>query len=151
MTDERTFSQAELDQVIKERLERERTKTDTVQKEVADQLAALQAKHAAQTTEFDKVKEEASELPTLKRAKLVEDLAREHKLDPRLTGRITGDTKEEIEADIAGLKADLEALTAGGIPSIPGSEPAKPKRTSTQSVLDEVQRVNDMRNTRRPK
>lgn len=147
MTEELKFSQEDLDRVVKDRLGREKVKFT----EIADQLVVLQKDHNELEDKYGKVKDIAEEVPTLKRAKLVAEVAEELALPQRLVGRITGETREEIEADVKSLLADLEPLSSGDIPNVPGGQPAKPKLSRRESMLKEMGKINDEGRTHRTK
>jgi hypothetical protein len=100
---EKTFTQAQLDKIIANRLpEYENLKGK------ADQFDALtQTAQSAQEQEADwRAKAEAAETELAWRDTLLlrQEIAAVKGLDPRMWSRIQGETREEIEADIGELQ-----------------------------------------------
>lgn len=141
MSDEKLFDQEELNKVVQKRIREEKERHADELTNVANQLTESQDKNKELEEKYSKVKDIAEEVPTLKRAKLVAEVAEELELPRRLVGRITGETREEIEADVKSLMADLEPLSSGGIPGIPGSAPAKPKLSAEQKWLEDARKT----------
>lgn len=124
-------SQAELDKIIQDRVAREKNKNnELVQKNATlearvQELEPLEAATQTDTQRWEKEKkqliDEVTELRTLKanteRSDLVREIAKDKGLPDGFLNRVSGDTPEEIEADVDSL---LETL--GG--SIKATKPA---------------------------
>lgn len=109
---EKTFTQAQLDKIIANRLPEFES-----YKAKASQFDALTATaQSAEEAQADwKAKAEAAETEVAWRDTLLlrQELAASKNLDPRLWSRIRGETKEEIEADIG----ELQGFTASRRPA----------------------------------
>jgi len=98
----KTFTQAELDHIVGERLSKERAKYGDYNdlKTAAQKLAELEA---SQQTAAEKLTAELTTHKTAAQQAASENLrlrvAMEKKLDASLVDRLRGSTKEEIEAD----------------------------------------------------
>lgn len=111
----KTFTQAEVDAIVRDRLKREREATATKYADY-DELKAKAAEGDKSKTQLDKVSEQLEALT--KRAEAAE--AREtrakvvaaKKLPPSLAKRLQGKTEEELTADADELLADWKS--AGG-------------------------------------
>jgi len=106
--DEKKFTQADVDRIVQERLNREKAKYADYE-DLKAENAALKAKIAEAETAG-----KAATLDTLKQ-KVVTDL----KLPPSLAGRLQGATEEELKADGAKLLKELgprEPVGGGGQP-----------------------------------
>jgi chromosome segregation ATPase len=143
--EEKTFSQEELDNIIKDRLGREKSK----QEEVEGQLNKLEQELAEVKKKNEQLKGAAEEVPVLKRQALVTEIATEYKLPKRIATRLSGDTREELEDDAKALLAELEAMQVAGVPGIPAGEPAEPKLDARGTVLQEMKRINEGNKKRR--
>jgi hypothetical protein len=116
---EKTFTQAQLDKIISNRLpEFESYKAKAAQ---FDALTASAQTAEEQQAEW-KAKAEAADSEIAWRDTLLlrQEVAASKGLDPRLWGRVRGETKEEIEADIG----ELQGFSA---------PPAKRQATSLKS------------------
>ena len=113
-------TQEEFDQVIKDRLERERTK---IQKEMEEKLNAFTSENAQlkeQVTEFQKTIEKAGEKDTqikqlegklqeYERANLKRKIALENGIPYRLADRIQGDDEQSMTEDAKNLSSYFKA------------------------------------------
>lgn len=117
---DRTFTQAELNQIIKERLEQERGKA---QKEAAKAQADAEAKVLAEQGKYKELfeKQQAelqaaqAEAKTAAVKLLQREVAAETKLPLPLADRLRGETKDEMVAD---AKAIMAALPKPEAPNI---------------------------------
>lgn len=110
-TGEKTFTQAEVNRLIKDRLERERSKYADY-----DDLKAKAGEADKSKTQLDKLSEQIGSLTERAeraearemRAKVIAD----KKIPPSLAKRLQGKTEDELKADADELLADWKA--AGG-------------------------------------
>lgn len=137
-TEEKTFTQAELDAVVKDRLKREREKYadyDAV-KEKATKLDEIEA---ANKSELEKANEKAAkleaELNGIKKAaelrEMREKIATENNIPANL---LTGATEDECKAQVESIKG---LLSANGIPTSvsDGGEPNHSGKVSNQTMF----------------
>lgn len=147
---DRTFTQADLDRIVTERLEREREKS---KKEAAKAQADAEAKVLAEQGKYkelyDKQQAELAEAQALARASEMRlnqrEAAMEAKLPLALADRLKGETKEEMVADAKAILATLpkpEAPNinagngAGGAPGQGGMSDAEKKRIADKYGVD---------------
>lgn len=126
MSDEKLFSQEDIDKIIGERLAREKTKYDAL----AEKYTALNEEHVSLIGKTKDLEGQLADYPGLKRQTLVDEVAREMQIPSQLVKRLSGETKEEIAADAKRLLEDLGQLdkeTYKGLPPSQqsGGEPAK--------------------------
>ena len=139
---ERTFTQAELDQIINARLTREREKYADYD-EKSKKLAEIEQ---AQMSELEKLQKQLDDArKASEQAKAEADIARlealrlqvatEKGLPAPLAGRLNGATKEELEADAASLlelvKLDTSQTRRGSTDAAAGT-----RQTSTSETID---------------
>jgi hypothetical protein len=106
----RTFTQAELDKIIKERLEREDKKRKDAEAKVREDT---ERETLAKNQEWEKFanKHEAELLAAQKENKELQldklrtNAAAKYQLPPEMAERLRGETLEELEKDAEGLKA----------------------------------------------
>lgn len=102
----KTFTQAEVDQLIKDRLARERGKYADY-----DDLKARAADADKSKTQLDKMQEQldamAKRAETSERAATIREVADELKISVKQASRLTGGTKEELLADGREFLADF--------------------------------------------
>lgn len=123
----RAYTEAEVEQIIKERVDRERSKREQAAKEAAEKA---KAEEAAKQGDFEKLlKLREQELEDVRKALKVkerEDMRRAAAekvgLPAALVSRLVGDTAEELEADAKKL---LDALPKAPRPQ-PGPIPTNP-------------------------
>lgn len=141
-TPDKTFTQAELDAIVKDRLDRQqRAITTQREKERADAEAAKLAEQG----EFKKLAEAAeakartleATLAARDYADLQRAVAAEHSLPADLAARLQGATREELVADAKNL-AKLVTVPAAGAP--PGNRPNPRPQTgpNARSVEDDL-------------
>jgi hypothetical protein len=137
-TEERKFTQAELDKIVKDRLAREDTKRKEAEKAVREKAEAEALK---QNQEWEKLaaqreselKQAQAELNGLKLNELKRAIASEIDLPPALASRLVGTTADEIREDAEALKLSLPKKTAPILsPTNPGG--------ATQGESDEERR-----------
>lgn len=122
----KTFTQADVDRIVKERLTREQAKAEAKANEAArkaEQAAlAEQGKYKDlwEKAEADKANA-AAELAKLQRQQLATSIAAKVGLPAGLAARLQGTTEDEIEADAKALLADLPKPAAPNLNSSPGS------------------------------
>ena len=102
----KTFTQADLDRVVGERLAREREKHADYDdlKTKAGRLAEIEAAQQTETEKLTgKVTELEGKLTPVQQENMRLRVAMEKKLDPSLVDRLRGTTKEELEKDADSL------------------------------------------------
>ena len=135
---EKTFSQADVDRIVTERIARERKKLPNIDelKELKEKAQKWDQQEAASLSEIDKLKKACEAATTARleaeaRAKAADVKAIKTLLIQKagipmdLIDRVRGETEEEIKADIEVLKPLLSTTTkkgAGGIAPL-GSDP----------------------------
>lgn len=120
VTEVKTFTQAELDSILKDRLKRAQDKAQAdAAKAVADAEAkalAEQGNYKALYEKAEQDKKDALERATkLERAALQAQVAKAVGLPEALASRLVGDTEQDLEAD---AKAMLAALPKPAAPNI---------------------------------
>lgn len=130
-TEDKTFSQADLDRLVKERLERERKKFADYDelKKAKDELEELKKKDLSELErerqEKEAIKAEKArvdaEIAALKVEGLKSRLVLAAGLPLELVDRVRGTTEEEIKADIEQVKKFLKP-TSVGAPTNPGTQ-----------------------------
>jgi len=127
---EKTFTQADLDRIVKERLAKEQAKSEAKAQEAAKKAeeAALaeqgKYKELYEKAEAEKT-EAAQKIAAMERAQLARTIAERVGLPASLAGRLQGDTEEEIEADAKTLLAALPKPAAPNLNSQPGANAPK--------------------------
>ena len=116
----RTFTQADLDRIVKERLDREQAKAkQATEKAQADAEAKVLAEQGKYKELFEKQQAELTAAQAAARANemrlLQRDAATNTKLPAALADRLKGETLEEMEAD---AKSILAALPKPAAPDI---------------------------------
>jgi hypothetical protein len=111
----KTFTQAEVDAIVRDRLKREREATATKYADY-DALKTAAAEGDKNKTQLDKVSEQLAALTERAEkaevAKLRSDIIAAKKIPPSLAKRLQGKTEEELNADADELLSDWKA--AGG-------------------------------------
>lgn len=111
----KTFTQAEVDAIVRDRLKREREATATKYADY-DALKTAAAEGDKNKTQLDKVSEQLAALTERAEkaevAKLRSDVIAAKKIPPSLAKRLQGKTEEELNADADELLSDWKA--AGG-------------------------------------
>lgn len=146
----KTFTQAEMDAIIGERLDRERKKYADYSdlKKAAEKLAEIEK---GQMTELERMKAELAErdkllqerdqeLTGLKLERIKRDKLAEAKIDPVWADSVTGSTEDEITASVARISQRLQGQTptaAQGAGHVSVQNPASPK-IWTQSEIREL-------------
>jgi acyl-CoA reductase-like NAD-dependent aldehyde dehydrogenase len=138
--EEKKFTQADLDRIISERLEREKTKRTEAEKAAVEKATA---EALAKNQEWEKLAKQRQEELDKKTAELAERDLREKKrkiaidtgLPEALAVRLVGTTDEELAAD---AKALLETIpkktTSSGGQTNPGGGGAGITETDTQRL-----------------
>lgn len=119
------FSQADVDRIIADRLERERKRTEAA---LAKQQAEAERKAAEEQGQFrtlyERAQQQAAELEgrlkDMTIAQMRREVADRHQLPPVLAARLRGETVEEMDADARELLAALPRPAAPNINSGPG-------------------------------
>lgn len=137
-TEEKTFTQAELDAVVKDRLKREREKYADYDA-VKAKATKLDEIEAANKSELEKANEKAAkleaELNGIKKAaelrEMREKIATENNIPANL---LTGTTEDECKAQVESIKG---LLSANGIPTSvsDGGEPNHSGKVSNQTMF----------------
>jgi len=137
-TEEKTFTQAELDAVVKDRLKREREKYADYDA-VKAKATKLDEIEAANKSELEKANEKAAkleaELNGIKKAaelrEMREKIATENNIPANL---LTGTSEEECKAQVESIKG---LLSANGIPTSvsDGGEPNHSGKVSNQTMF----------------
>lgn len=106
----RSFTQAELDRIVKERVARERTKYANYG-ELSEKAKRLDDIEEANKTEQQKLTDRLNEAErralTAEREALRVRIANQKGLTGKWADRLRGETEEELEADADGILADL--------------------------------------------
>ena len=137
-TEEKTFTQSELDAVVKDRLKREREKYADYDA-VKAKATKLDEIEAANKSELEKANEKAAkleaELNGIKKAaelrEMREKIATENNIPTNL---LTGTSEEECKAQVESIKG---LLSANGIPTSvsDGGEPNHSGKVSNQTMF----------------
>ncbi|MBQ2259322.1 MAG: DUF4355 domain-containing protein [Spirochaetales bacterium] len=152
MSEEKKFSQEELDAIVKERLERAEKKfaekyagyksTEEVDKLTADfekQISDLSNSISAEKekyADFDKqLAEKDSKLKAYETSSIKTKVAHEVGLGFDAIGYLQGETEEEIKASAEGLKSLM-----GGSFVPPLANPEQPPESSTEGAMKELLR-----------
>jgi hypothetical protein len=114
----RTFTQAELDQIVKDRLEKA---NKAAEKKAADARAEAERKAAEEQGNFktlyeqEKTAREAAETERkqMERERLLDKVAAKHALPERLRNKLEGETEDELEADAIELAKLLKPAQQG--------------------------------------
>jgi hypothetical protein len=122
----RTFSQAEVDALIAERLQRAARKADESSKKAAAEAEAKALREQGEfKTLYEKEQARAQELEQrakgLELAALRRDIAAEVGLPPALAARLMGDDDATMRADAVALMAAIPKPTAPNLNSAPAS------------------------------
>lgn len=120
-----TFTQADVDRIVKERLAKAQAKAEEGAKRAA---ADAEAKALAEQGEFKKLyeklqadlQERESKLAAMERQQAQATIAGKLGLPAALAARLQGNTPEEMEADARALLEALPKPTAPNINSVPG-------------------------------
>jgi seryl-tRNA synthetase len=140
MDEVRTFTQEQIDEIVKERVAREKVKYEALHRE----HEKLQADLATAQGELKAAQDGIKELPILKRNLLVQEVAQAKNVPAALVVRLVGDTKEALEKDADALLKDLVPVKPAnrtGVPLTPlgGGEPAP---TSARARIAKIMREN---------
>lgn len=116
----KTYTEAELEQIVKDRLAREKAKADKAAAEAAEKAAAEEAARQGEWKKLAEAREkEAAELKAQLAARELADkkraVATKYGLPDALALRLAGNTDEELEADAKAL-AELMPKTAKPAP-----------------------------------
>lgn len=142
---EKTFTQAEVDAIVGDRLKRERAKHADYS-ELKAKAARLDEIEAASKSELEKAVEErdkykarVEELENEKtRAAEVAEAARKHGVDAELLARMSGD----VEENAAFLKAQMDgAQKHGKVPDKGEAHVETVTRESIEAIKDPVERI----------
>lgn len=131
-TPDQTFTQAELDRIVSERLQRERAK-------FAD-YDELKAKAGSATTLEERVAEIERTAKASEERALRAEVANAKGLTPSQAKRLIGSTREELEADAAELLADISAQkNSSNVSPREGNQPTAtddPMREFTRGLFE---------------
>jgi hypothetical protein len=137
----KTFTQAELDKIIAERLERESKKRKDAEAKVREEA---ERDTLAKNQEWEKLakKHESDLLEAQQRLKELElnelrtKAAAKYQLPLEIAERLRGETLEELEKDAEGLKALIpQAKSQGKLnPTVPGGDGQPVKETREQKL-----------------
>lgn len=111
-TEERTFTQADIDRIVKERLDRERSRSEAAAKKASEEAERKAAEEQGKFRELYeaevKARQEALDrMKSLELQSLRSQVAAETGLPNGLASRLIGETKEEIEEDAKKLLASI--------------------------------------------
>ncbi len=102
----KTFTQAEVDQIVKDRLTRERAKYADY-----DELKAQAAEAEKSATQLDKIQKQMADMAERaeksERAAMIREVADELKISVKQASRLTGKTKDELLSDGRDFLADF--------------------------------------------
>lgn len=129
---ERTFTQADVDRLIGERLAKERSKAETMATKAREEAERKAAEEQGKYQElYEKAKRESAELESkLKAAEIASikrDVAARLNMPTALALRLQGDDEASIEADAKSLMAALPKPAAPNINSGTGNGATPPK------------------------
>jgi hypothetical protein len=123
---EKTFTQADIDRIVTERLAKERTKSEAAVKKAQEDAARKQAEEQGKYEQLYKetqakleqaeARTRAAELATLRR-----QVADKIGLPATLAERLHGETAEDLEADAKTLLASLPKPAAPNLNNEPGA------------------------------
>ena len=135
----RTFTQADVDKIIKERLDREKARSEAAAKKAADEAARQAAEEQGKFKELYegamKEKQEAeARAKALELSNLRRDIASKVGLPAGLAGRLKGETETDIETDAKELLATLPKPSA---PNLDGGA-GRNGQGATGPTLDEI-------------
>ena len=122
----RTFTQADVDRMIADRLDRERKHSETKaqkareegERKAAEEQGQYQKLYEAERAKATAAEQRARELEL---ASLRRDAAAKFALPAKLAERLKGETPEELEADAKAIAADLPKPTAPNINATGGA------------------------------
>lgn len=113
----KTFTQAEVDAIVRERLKRERENTATKYADYDDLKAKAMAADSSKS-QLDKMQEQLTALTDravkAERTNLRSDVARAKNLPDWMARRLHGTTKEELEADADDMLANYKPSASNG-------------------------------------
>jgi cell division septum initiation protein DivIVA len=107
---EQTFTQAEVDRIVTERLKREREATKTKYADYDD----LKEKAGKSTTLEERVADIERQAKDSEARAMRAEIANAKGLTPSQAKRLVGETREELEADATELLADIGAQKKNG-------------------------------------
>lgn len=137
----KSFTQADVDRIVKERLDRAEAKaTEKAQKaarEAEEKALAEQGKYKElyEKAEAEKAAQ-AAELSKIQRQQLATSVAAKVGLPATLAGRLQGDSEEELEADAKALLESLPKPQAPNLNSNPGGNPPNKGSWSEQEAQE---------------
>ena len=144
----KTFTQAELDAIVTERLQRAQRKAEEATKKAA---ADAEAKHLQQQGEYKtlyeklqaELEQERQRARTLEITGLRRDVAARKNLPAGLVDRLRGETQEEIEADADLLIANLPKPAAPNINAgdAGGKAPTLPNGMTEDGIRQQAVRL----------
>lgn len=116
---EKTFTQAELDAIVKDRLKRDREKYADYDA-LKEKAAKFDEIEAANKTELEKATEQVktlqAEIDSMKKANELSEMRKKIATENNVPiNLLTGTTEEECNAQVTAIK---EMLTANGIPTV---------------------------------
>lgn len=139
--DDKTFTQAEVDAIVRDRLKRERDATATKYADY-DELKTKAADADKNKTQLDKMAEQLAAIEEraskAEATNLRNDVIAAKKVPAKLAARLRGTTKEELEADAdelietwkeAGGKIDDDTPAAGASPAAVTPPRGRPRET----------------------
>lgn len=140
---ERKFTQAELDGIVRERIERERRKADEAVKKAAD---AAEAKRLAEAGEYKTIAEklqaeldaERSRAKALELAALKRTAAEKAGLPVALADRLQGEDAESLEQDARAVLAALPKPAAPNINAAQGNGGGLPGGVSEEALREQA-------------
>ena len=155
MADFKTIeTQEELDRIIGERLEREKSKAEkateslkteieSLKKTLSESESQLKTLTETQSGHADEVAKLNSEIANYKLKAIKHEIAHQNGLPYELAERLTGDTEELLKADAETLKGLLNTKpTPSAAPPVFRSErePGDERREDLKQTLDKLQR-----------
>lgn len=144
---ERTFTQADLDKIVRERLAREREKSELAAKKAADEAARKAAEEQGQFKELYEQAMQAQKAAE-ERAKALElsnmrrEIANRVGLPIGLASRLQGDNETDIEADAKALLATLPKPAAPSLDGGAGRGSQASNAPSIDQIKEQAARLN---------
>lgn len=145
-------TQEELDRIIGERLERERSKAskneetykseiETLKKSLTEKETVLADLTEKQNGHADEVAKLNSEIAGYKLRAIKHQVAHENGLPYELAERLTGETEELLRADAETLKGLINTNNKPSVPAFtPEKDPGDMRQEELKNVLEKLQR-----------
>jgi len=140
---EKLFTQADIDKLIKERLDREKVKSEkaiAAAKAEAERQALEAQGNYQKLYEAEKAQREAAinEMKALHLANMRREVATAYNVPNGLAARLVGETREDLEADAKELMASLPKASAPSLDGLAGGSRSNGKPGMTDDEKREL-------------